>query len=86
MDLDKASILMTSFFREYDPSLNSYLLENGQVLSADIQKVGAIKAKETVVEIFNLHLQAKLGLKVEHHEYSIYVVSLGNLNTSGISD
>lgn len=86
LDITKEKLVDTKFFKDYNQDLGTYIFEKGSILSVDIQKVGTIKAKETTLDVFNLHLQAKLGLIVEHHDYGVYIVSLGNLNTSGISD
>ncbi len=56
------------------------------IINSDILKVGQIQAKETLVNIFNLHLQISMRIysdqKVESKR--TITVSLGNLNTSGI--
>lgn len=56
------------------------------IINSDILKVGQIQAKETLVNIFNLHLQISMQIysdaKVESKR--TITVSLGNLNTSGI--
>ncbi|HNQ83254.1 MAG TPA: hypothetical protein PKM34_06395 [Bacteroidales bacterium] len=56
------------------------------IINSDVLKVGQIQAKETLVNIFNLHLQISMQIfsdrKVESKR--TITVSLGNLNTSGI--
>lgn len=56
------------------------------IINSDVLKVGQIQAKETLVNIFNLHLQISMKIysdaKVESKR--TITVSLGNLNTSGI--
>jgi hypothetical protein len=56
------------------------------IINSDILKVGQIQAKETQINIFNLHLQISMQIysdrKVESKR--TITVSLGNLNTSGI--
>lgn len=87
LDIDKDALEKTSYFKSYDKSKVSRLFdESGKIFSVDVQKVGALKAKETALDVFNMHIQAKLDLKVGHHDYNVYVVTLGNLNTSGIRD
>lgn len=87
MDINKEALSKTEYFKKFDKDLGTVMFdEPNKILSVDVQKVGTIKVKETSLDIFNMHLQAKLDLKVDHKEYSIYVVSLGNLNTSGISE
>lgn len=56
------------------------------IINSDILKIGKIKAKETDINIYNLHLQVSLSL-VNYDDESqkkLVTVSLGNLNTSGI--
>ena len=87
LDIDKEALSKTIYFKDYDNSKGSRLFDtSGKILSVDLQKVGTLKAKETKLDIFNMHLQAKLDLIVGHQGYKIYVVTLGNLNTSGIND
>jgi hypothetical protein len=56
------------------------------IINSDILKVGQIQSKETLINIYNLHLQVTLSVysdrKVESRR--TMTVSLGNLNTSGI--
>lgn len=86
LDIDKDALAKTSYFKDYDKSKGSRLFDtSGKILAVDLQKVGTLKAKETMLDIFNMHLQAKLEIIVGHHDYKIYVVTLGNLNTSGIN-
>ena len=53
-----------------------------KVISTDVQRIGEIKAKNTTLNIYNLHLQF-LGSIREVKDKPI-VVTLGNLNLSGI--
>lgn len=87
IDINKKSLSKTMYFKDYDKSQKSFLFdESDQIVSVDIQKVGALKAKETKLDIYNMHVQARINVKVEHQDYSIYMVSLGNLNTTGITE
>lgn len=56
------------------------------IINSDVLKVGQIQSKETLINIYNLHLQVTLRIfsdrKVESKR--TITVSLGNLNTSGI--
>ena len=56
------------------------------IINSDILKVGQIQSKETLINIYNLHLQVTMQVwsdrKVESKR--TITVSLGNLNTSGI--
>lgn len=56
------------------------------VINSDILKIGKIKAKESDISIYNLHLQVSLSLvnNDDETQQKIVTVSLGNLNTSGI--
>jgi hypothetical protein len=56
------------------------------IINSDILKVGQIQSKETLINIFNLHLQISLQIFSDRKVDSIrtITVSLGNLNTSGI--
>lgn len=74
-----------------DEGVNEILDRNADnrrtgIINSDILKVGQIQAKETLVNIFNLHLQISMQIysdrKVESKR--TITVSLGNLNTSGI--
>jgi len=74
-----------------DEGVNEILDRNADnrrtgIINSDVLKVGQIQAKETLVNIFNLHLQISMQIysdrKVESKR--TITVSLGNLNTSGI--
>lgn len=56
------------------------------IINYDILKVGQIQSKQTLINIYNLHLQVTMQIysdrKVESKR--TITVSLGNLNTSGI--
>lgn len=56
------------------------------IINSDILKIGKIKAKETDINIYNLHLQVSMSLvnNDDDNQKKIVTVSLGNLNTSGI--
>ncbi|MCB9188252.1 MAG: hypothetical protein H6599_03110 [Flavobacteriales bacterium] len=53
-----------------------------QIISADVQQIGEIKAKHSTLNIYNLHLQY-LGSIREAKDKPI-VITIGNLNLSGI--
>lgn len=55
-------------------------------INSDVLKIGKIKAKETDINIYNIHLQVSLGLvnNDDETQCKIVTVSLGNLNTTGI--
>ncbi len=56
------------------------------IINSDILKIGRIKAKETDLSIYNLHLQVSMSLvnNDDPTQQKIVTVSLGNLNTTGI--
>ena len=56
------------------------------IINSDILKVGIIKSKETILSIYNLHLQVTITLYNDDDpdQKRLITVSLGNLNTSGI--
>jgi hypothetical protein len=53
-----------------------------KIISTDVQRIGEIKAKNTTLNIYNLHLQY-LGSIREVKDKPI-VITIGNLNLSGI--
>lgn len=59
---------------------------NEGIINSDILKIGKIKAKETDINIYNLHLQVCMILvnNDDENQKKIVTVSLGNLNTTGI--
>lgn len=83
--INKMNMTDVEYFKGFDSELPSFLFDKGRLInSVDLQKVGKIKAKQTEIDIYNLHIQAELKMKVAHHHFNTYVISLGNLNTSGI--
>ena len=56
------------------------------IINSDILKIGKIKAKETDINIYNLHLQVSMTLvnNDDENQKKIVTISLGNLNTTGI--
>lgn len=56
------------------------------IINSDILKIGKIKAKETDINIYNLHLQVSMSLvnNDDQNQKKIVTVSMGNLNTTGI--
>jgi len=85
IDMDKNAFASTNYFKSYDVQLKTFLFEKkGAFKSVDVLKIGAIKSKNTELNIYNLHLQTVMRLMIEKHAYDIYVITLGNLNTRGI--
>ncbi|RXK58762.1 hypothetical protein ESA94_15340 [Lacibacter luteus] len=86
MDLDRETFLLTTFFKDYDKTKESVLFEDrGSFKSVDVLKIGQIEAKTTTIDVYNLYVQALIRLIIEKHEYNNFLITLGNLNTSGIS-
>jgi len=56
------------------------------IINSDILKIGKIRAKETDMNIYNLHLQVMMHLVNDDDpkQTKTVTVSVGNLNTSGI--
>jgi hypothetical protein len=56
------------------------------IINSDILKIGNIKSKETLLNVYNLHLQVSLKLTNDDDpaQQKVVTVSLGNLNTAGI--
>lgn len=85
MDLDKSTFTQTNQFKDYDIELKSRLFnDKGSFKSVDVLKIGSITVKNTPLDIYNLHIQALLSLVIDKHQYSRFIITLGNLNTSGI--
>lgn len=56
-----------------------------KITSADIQKIGDIKAKSSSLSIYNLHLQFLGDLSGDNMEDKPIAISVGNLNIGGIN-
>jgi hypothetical protein len=85
MDINKDSFLLTNAFKDYDKELNSGLFDSKDYFkSVDVLKIGSITAKNTSLDIYNLHIQAITQLNIDKQHYNNFVITLGNLNTSGI--
>lgn len=73
-------------FNNEDKSNEIYPEEVGfnfdKIITSDIQKIGNIETKSNKLSIYNLHLQYQGSLSDKNQ---MTIVSLGNLNTSGIS-
>jgi hypothetical protein len=56
------------------------------IINSDILKVGQIQSKESLINIYNLHLQVTMSIFADNKRDTrrVITVSLGNLNTSGI--
>lgn len=54
--------------------------------SIDVQKIGRVRRKSTLLDIYNLHLQAMIQYQNFFREETMLTVSVGNLNTFGIGN
>jgi len=85
IDVDKSSFLLTNYFKTYDINLKSLIFDKkGSFISVDFLKIEVLKAKNTELSIFNLHIQVAMNIAIEKHMYNTYIITVGNLNTKGI--
>jgi len=83
--IDKNSFVLTDSFKDYDTNLHSAIFDLGKSFKSVIaSKIGSISAKETRLDIYNLYCQALFQLKIDKHDYNDFVITLGNINPSGI--
>lgn len=81
-------------FQDYDKKymtqgeneiINSKTTRYSGIINSDISKIGQINVKESLLNIYNLHLQVTLKASSTTSKIKrVITVSLGNLNTSGI--
>jgi len=66
--------------------INTRLSRYTGIINSDILRIGQFQSKETIMNIFNLHLQITLLHRqmIKKDTKRRITVSLGNLNTSGI--
>jgi len=67
-------------------SANTKIIKMEGFKSIDIQKIGEITEKKTKMDIYNIHLQAIIDYRSFFHIQKVVTVSIGNLNTTGISE
>lgn len=85
LDIKKDDLLKIPIFKENSADKGSYLFElGGKIVSVDILKIGNVLVKSKLLNIYNLHVQAITQLEAKS-PYNKYVITLGNLNTDGIS-
>jgi len=54
--------------------------------SIEVQKIGKVRQKQTLLDIYNLHMQALIHYQNLFKQEAIVTVSVGNLNTVGIGN
>ena len=85
MILDKKDFLKIAYFKEYDDVGTLLFKEKSPKIKAlDLLKIGAIRSKNTSLEIFNLRIQIGVSVANLKRDYSGFLITLGNLNTKGI--
>lgn len=72
-------------FESYIIPLNDNDEKTRKIKTTDILRIGEIYSKETVLSIYSIHIQA-LVKSAQDVKYNKFIISLGNLNTTGISD
>ncbi len=56
------------------------------IKAVDVQRIGKIRQKTTLLDIYNIHLQATIQYKNLFAGEALITVSIGNLNISGIEN
>lgn len=54
--------------------------------SIDVQKIGKVRQKQTLLDIYNLHMQALILYQSLFSQEAMVTVSVGNLNTMGVGN
>jgi hypothetical protein len=54
--------------------------------SLEVQKIGKVRQKQTLLDIYNVHMQALIHYQNLFKQEAILTVSVGNLNTVGIGN
>lgn len=76
--------------KSISPQENGLFYRDGKesLLDVHVSKIGYVTAKQNSLDIFNLHLQAYLRVhdSLNDTKSTPLVVSLGNLNTTGITE
>ena len=85
--IQKSDLLKIDLFTSYDKTKKTLLFDTGEsngIRAVNLLKIGEIKSKNTVLEIFNLNIQVYLAMKSSKKSYKNFLITLGNLNTQGI--
>lgn len=59
-------------------------LEKNQIKCLDILKIGEIKSKLDILSIYSVHIQ--VSFKSKGKDFAKFILTLGNLNSSGLSE
>jgi hypothetical protein len=84
--MKQGDFLKTKYFNSYDGAKSSLFFgpPHEIIKAIDVLKIGNIKSKNTPLDIYNLRIQFNLENLELKDIYSIFLVTLGNLNTQGI--
>lgn len=85
--INKENFATIEYFRTYDKTETTFLFDKNEkniIKAVDILKIGTIKSKNTILEIYNLRIQFNIHIDRVKNNYGNFLVTLGNLNTQGI--
>lgn len=99
LDRDRDSIPILKTYKEVnkhkddntkddeDEDILSLLFSEGwtSILRSDIMHIGEIRSKLDVLDIYSSHIQTKI-ISLEDESLDKYTVTIGNLNSSGLTD
>lgn len=87
MILKLKNFVKIPFFKNYNEDNKTLLFENdkpSRIKAVELLKIGTIRSKNSILEIFNLKIQIHLRVLNIKKGYDGFLVTLGNLNTKGI--
>lgn len=66
--------------------INSEQSRRSGIINSDISRIGQIRSKERLLDIYNLHLQVSMFISADNKKENKrrITISLGNLNTAGV--
>lgn len=85
--LNKGDFSNIPYFKDYNSKIKSLLFEKGngdKIKTVDVLKIGAIKSKNSLLEIYNLKIQVHINIPTRKKSFAGFLVTVGNLNTKGI--
>ncbi|MBP9689089.1 MAG: hypothetical protein KBE91_05705 [Bacteroidia bacterium] len=64
----------------------SYFFQEGEIgfRTINLLKIGKIKSKNTELMVYNLHVQLRVNTPLNDKNIKHYIITIGNLNTTGI--